>query len=461
MKGLFYDQNKMKPFSDKKKSLIINPLGDNGFHFAFNFENPTGVKLLTNSAAQRLISIINDEKPIDLNNSIDFSLNKSGLITEAILNTKSSDKKLSVWLHAVDACNLSCFYCYIPKLKKAVAIESNTLNKFSMNSQDAIVIADNLIAYCKNNEIENLHVKFAGGEPALNINLIDYFCAHIKKQSDIFVSFGMLTNGVFDSSQVIPVLQRHKISLSISLDGYELSHDEIRFEIVGKRKHGTWAKIFENIQSALSVDIHPYFLYTITPSNNSDLFKFSDFIHELGLGYRLSLIRSKESYPSEIQYEIIGNLSKLYRNLGENLDVNLPIARYAKFSEWNIKKKKDIVCTSSRKYVAIDQNGNISSCQMNMNNKFGNLLKNELELSLGRMKTDSHLLKIASPNLRDGICNSCEYFYVCSGGCPEHTIKSFGTIDVPSPWCKVFGSLVPIYIESIARQMLKNVRNKI
>ena len=453
----------MKPFSDKKQSLIVKPLGNEGFYFAFNFENPTGVKLLTNTAAQRLISIINKTESIDLNNNIDFALSKSGLISETLFNTKPSDKKLSVWLHVVDACNLSCFYCYIPKLKKAVTPESNTVNKFSMTSQDAIIIADNLITYCKNNEIEGLHVKFAGGEPTLNIGLIDYFCKHIKKQSDILVSFGMITNGVFDSERIIPILQAHNISLSISLDGYELAHDEIRFEILENKRHGTWDKIWTNIQSVLLADIKPYFLYTITPSNNNDLFKFSDLVHELGLGYRLSLIRSKEEYSSEVQYEIISNLTKLYNNLGEKLDVNLPIARYAKFSEWNLKKKKDIACTASRKYVAINQDGNISSCQMNMHNKFGNLLTNEngLELSLNMMKSDSRLSKMANPKLRDGICNHCEYFYVCAGGCPEHTIKSCGTIDVPSPWCGVFGSLVPVYIESIAWQMLRKIRTKI
>lgn len=450
----------MKPFSDKKQGIFLKPLED-GFYYAFNFENPTGVKLLTNSAAQRLTSIINKERPIDLSNVIDISLNKSGLLSDPPSNSKSNDKKLSVWLHVVDACNLSCFYCYIPNLRKAIKPSPNGIDSFSMKPQDAVIISDRLIAYCQKNEIDSLHIKFAGGEPTLNIELIEFFCKYIKKQSDISISFGIITNGVFKSEIVIPVLREHNFSLSISLDGHELAHDEIRFEVLEKRRHGTWNKIWENIQSALSVDMKPYFLYTITPSNSGDVFKFSELAHGLGLGYRLSLIRSKNEYSYEVQHEIISKLTRLYTNLGRNLDVNLPISRYAKFAEWNLKKKKEIACSASRGYIAIDQHGNISSCQMDMNNKFGNLLSSQLDTALSMMRNDSRLSKIANPKLRDGVCNHCEYFYVCSGGCPEHTIKSCGSINVPSPWCSVFGNLVPVYIESIAMQMLRKMRNKI
>jgi uncharacterized protein len=450
----------MEPFSNKKQSIILKPLED-GFYYAFNFENPTGIKLLTRSAAQRLASIINKDHIIDLNNDIDCSLSKSGLLSENTFKAKPDNKKFSVWLHVADACNLSCFYCYIPNLRKAVEPGLSSLNSFLMKPQDAIAIANKLVAYCKKNEIQSLHVKFAGGEPTLSIEVIEFFCSHIEKQSDVSVSFGIITNGVFISENIFPILLKYGFSLSISLDGYELTHDAIRFEVLEKQRHGTWSKIWKNIDMALSTDIKPYFLYTITPKNIDDVLKFSELVHGHGLGYRLSLIRSKNEYPLEIQDKIIKTLDALYVNSGKQLDTNLPIARYAKFSEWNLKNRKNIACSAGRKYISIDQNGNISSCQMNMNSSFGNILESELESSFAIMKNDSRLSKIAKPELRDGVCNRCEYFHVCAGGCPEHTIKSYGTVDVPSSWCRVYGALVPIYIESIAWQMLRKMRNTI
>ena len=447
----------MKPFSEKEKGIIVRPLDDR-FYYAFNFNNPSGIKILSHRAAKRLIAITEEGDSYDKNNKIDSSIIKSGLFHKT--NT-ASDKMthLSVWLHVTNSCNLSCYYCYIPNLRKTA--DSDTIHNLSMKLNDAKTISHRLISYCEEREIKNLHVKFAGGEPTLDITLIREFCREISKQpKKVNVSYGMITNGVFNANQVIPILKEFDITLSVSIDGYKSTHDDIRFHVINKRKNGTWDLIWANIENLLSVGIMPYLLYTITPSNINDIHKFSDLAHKLNLGYRLSLERSKKLYEPEIKKKVVTKLTELYCELGRNMNYELPISRYARFSEWNLKKKKNLACSAGRNYIAISQRGYVSSCQMGMNNKYGNIMTDGLELPMVMMKKNGYTSIIAKPILRNGICNSCEYYYVCSGGCPEHTVNTFGTIDTLSPWCTVFGSLIPVYMESIARQMLRKIRSK-
>jgi sulfatase maturation enzyme AslB (radical SAM superfamily) len=63
------------------------------------------------------------------------------------------------------------------------------------------------------------------------------------------------------------------------------------------------------------------------------------------------------------------------------------------------------------------------------------------------------------PEEKNGPCTKCEYFHVCTGGCPQHTIAVTKTGDLPSPWCGVFGNLLPKYIEARARHMLRQLRS--
>lgn len=406
----------MRPFSDTEKGIVVKKLTD-GFYYAFNFENPSGIKILSERAADRLKSIARHGHNINIESTIDLSLVKSGLLGNQNTSSKNT-RTFSVWIHMVNACNLSCRYCYIPNLRKVA--KTDVIQRLSMQREDVTGIVSNLLAYCKATEIRNLHVKFAGGEPTLNIDVIKQFCEEVQKiKGDVSVSYGMISNGVYESEEVVPILRELGFSLSISIDGYESSHDNIRFQLIEKKRQGTWKQIWKNVDNLISNGIKPYFLYTITPTNYLDIQQFSKKVHGYNLGYRLSLERSKKPYSIEVQKQITTSLCELYKGLGNTLDYNLPISRYARFSEWNLKKKKHIVCSACRNYVAIDEKGHVSSCQMGMNEKYGNIKTDGLDIPITKMQKKGNRTKMANPALRDGICTECRYYHVCAGGCPN------------------------------------------
>jgi len=124
--------------------------------------------------------------------------------------------------------------------------------------------------------------------------------------------------------------------------------------------------------------IRPYFLFTVTGQNYRDLEPFSSFCHTQSLGFRISLVRSKIPPRDQLLERVGSHLSDFYERLGKTMPLNLRFERDAKFAEWNLSKKKALACGTCRNYVAIDQNGLVSSCQMAMDKPHGNLLREDL-----------------------------------------------------------------------------------
>ena len=137
------EESKMQPFSDKRKGIVVKELSD-GLYYAFNFQNPSGVKILSERAAGRLESIAKYGLKMDTKNSIDLSLAKSGIFNNQITSSRKTNK-FSVWIHVVNACNLSCRYCYIQNLRKAA--NSDVVRHMSTKREDVIQTVNNLLAY--------------------------------------------------------------------------------------------------------------------------------------------------------------------------------------------------------------------------------------------------------------------------------------------------------------------------
>lgn len=227
-----------------------------------------------------------------------------------------------------------------------------------------------------------------------------------------------------------------------------------------RRKIGSWTTVARNIEGLVSAGRPPYLLYTITPSNYHNIPEFSAFAHALRLGYRLSLVRSPRKVAESVQDSILSVLTEHYVELGHGLSPAMPIPRFARFAEWNLKKKKTIACSTCRNYFAVDQNAQVASCQMTLDKPFGSLKTDALTEIVERVRSAPETRLLAIPSLRDGACSRCRFFHVCAGGCPPHTLASYGDLQVPSPWCRVFGGLIFVYVESVARQMARRLADR-
>lgn len=129
-------------------------------------------------------------------------------------------------------CNLRCRYCYAQGGGYGLPL---TL----MTRETALKVIEKF--YSLFDQIDNL--QFFGGEPFLNIDLMDFICNTVdQKYHDGLIkklpNFCVVTNGTLFSDRIIGLLKKHLITPTVSLDGPEDIQDYLR----GK---GTYQKVLQ------------------------------------------------------------------------------------------------------------------------------------------------------------------------------------------------------------------------
>lgn len=158
-----------------------------------------------------------------------------------------------VTICVTEDCNMNCSYCYYinKNEKKTLSVEKGK----------------EIIDFILTNEAfkvkEGVHLEFIGGEPTLEIPLIQELCDYMvikmvrmkHKWLDRYIFF-MTTNGLLYTSDLMQgLLNRHKghISVVLSIDGIKEKHDLSRFIKNGQGSFDTvskaiplWRKQFPN-----------------------------------------------------------------------------------------------------------------------------------------------------------------------------------------------------------------------
>lgn len=463
-----------EPFSERHPGVVLGTLNES-FGYAFNLESPSGIKVLSLPLLERLKQKLFERQEQSDLNSLDVELLKHGLISaqnykagaveqdvfkNADTASNRKPKSLNLWIHLVNGCNLSCFYCYIPSLSQKV--DETEINNHSFAQDTVRPLLNKIFRYCADHEIETLGLKFAGGEPTLNLNLLEFFCSSaLELCGNTKLQFGLISNGTCKAPHFFKILRDYRFSVSFSVDGLEHKHNAIRYVSNQKgSREGTWKNIWSSIIECQDMGLKPYVLYTLTPNNADDLNEFANTCADRAIGYRLGLVRISTPPKPEAIEKLATALIGLYRTLGERQPCDLPITKYAKFAEWSLDKKKILSCSTGRSYFAINHKAELATCQMAMNNVYGNAATEDFDEILQRINKDGKANVLTQPWLRGGACARCEFKYVCAGGCPQHTKSQYGSFGFPSPWCRVYGALLPVYVESVAKQMLRRYEHE-
>ncbi|MGN7762107.1 radical SAM peptide maturase, CXXX-repeat target family [Paenibacillus sp. 22594] len=141
-------------------------------------------------------------------------------------------------------CNLACKYCYI--------VGKNTTNKMSFEvARDAV---DFILRNSEGFRHDAVIWEFIGGEPFLEIDLIDRICDYIKVQMFTLehpwfgnYRFSFSSNGIYYGTQKVQNFikkNRHKVSIGISVDGNQKKHDLQRIFPDGR---GSYDLVVKNV----------------------------------------------------------------------------------------------------------------------------------------------------------------------------------------------------------------------
>lgn len=146
---------------------------------------------------------------------------------EPELSWQSGQAK-SITFIVTEACQLACGYCYI------VGKNDHQRMSFAVAKRTVDYILGNRKLFWEGSVVWD----FIGGEPFLEIDLIDQICDYIKLQQYLLdhpwfsnYRFGFSTNGLlYQDAKVQRFIQKNKrhLSISISIDGTREKHDAQR-----------------------------------------------------------------------------------------------------------------------------------------------------------------------------------------------------------------------------------------
>lgn len=158
-----------------------------------------------------------------------------------------SGKAKSITFIVTKDCQLTCKYCYL--------VGKNDKERMSWDIAKAAV--DYILDHEEDFREESVIWDFIGGEPFLEIDLIDRVCDYIKKElyrrnHHWFNSyrFSFSTNGInYDSDKVQNFIKKNQshISIGITIDGTKAKHDLNRIWKGNGSERGSYEDVVRNI----------------------------------------------------------------------------------------------------------------------------------------------------------------------------------------------------------------------
>ncbi len=177
-------------------------------------------------------------------------------------------------------CQLACKYCYL--------VGKNTKERMSWKTAKQAV--DYILSCEKDMTEDSVIFDFIGGEPFLEISLIDRICDYLKMRMyelnhHWFNSyrFSFTTNGLnYDSPKVQQFIAKndHHLSIVITIDGNKLKHNLNR--IYKKDGKGSYDDVVKNIP--LWLEQFPEFGTKVTISSADIPYIKESVLHLFGLG---------------------------------------------------------------------------------------------------------------------------------------------------------------------------------
>lgn len=368
------------------------------------------------------------------------------LYPELASNAENEEEKIlsrTFTFQVTDACNLACTYCYqinkgtrrmkIETAKKAIDLlldgNSEFSNYITPENSPAIVI------------------EFIGGEPFLEIELIEQICDYFIDSAiekchpwALFHCFSICSNGVlyFDERvQQFLNKYKHKISFSITIDGNKKLHDSCRIFPDGKPSYDLAIAAAKDW-----IDKGGYMGSKITIAPNNLTFLYDAIVHMIDLGYYdinancvyekgWELYHAKEFYSQLIK---IGDYL-LKNNCIEN-NIYCSLFEYDSFKP---KPENDLTnwCGGTGFMLSVDPDGYFYPCIRYMESSLG---EDQLPLRIGHVDTGiaqkdcekKCIQCLEGINRRTQSTDECFYCPIADGcsWCSAYNYQEFGTPDI-------------------------------
>ncbi len=431
-------------------SLYRAPLPD-GHLLAFSPTGPAGVVVLNGPAARVLDSFAT---PAPLTDPIARQMAALGLLAPAYTFTfhaltfhaftphAFTFHAFTVWLHLTTRCNLRCTYCYAPR------------GDADMPPEVGRAAVDRAIRSATAHGFRALKLKYAGGEPTLNLSTLRavHEAARARAaQAGLDLREVLLTNGTTLTSTLLGWLRDEGIRLAVSLDGLGPAHDGQRPSDDG----GSFARVAAGIERALAIGLTPHLSITVTARNVDGLTEVAAFALDRGLPFNLNFVRPAPGRPNltpEPERLVAGLqavLSEIERRL-RSAACNLQPAICNLLDRCDLGAPHRYPCGAGHAYIVVSPKGELARCHMEMGRTVGTVWEGD---PLTAVRAEDGFRN--PPVEEKAECRECPWRYICAGGCPLLAQRHRGTPAAPSPYCAVYRAVLPDLLRLEGLRMMR------
>jgi len=161
-----------------------------------------------------------------------------------------------ITLHVSNDCNLRCKYCYANGGNYNQERELMSLSK-----------AEDFVDFCTKTFDRVGTIVFFGGEPLLNLKVMQYVCRefkqrYAKKQINSLPSFGIITNGTILNDEILSFIKEHLSFVTVSIDGIGKYNDANRVFANGKGSYGKISRFIHELKDKTNVKLRYEATYT-------------------------------------------------------------------------------------------------------------------------------------------------------------------------------------------------------
>ena len=329
-----------------------------------------------------------------------------------------------LWLGVSHVCNLACEYCF--------ANEPAYLGRNKLMTEDvALRGVDYLLEHCGENK--NLSLTFFGGEPLMNMPVIDrvvIYCRKKEKTTGKKFNFAMTTNGTLLTPEVFERLRGYGIYPMISMDGTPAIHNRFR---PTKSNQPSWDIIVRNLKGI--PEFHQYLAVRATAvDDDTDLVESLECLRSVGFrdiricglcpnsgleldgnDFRMDVWQKR--YLELMDYALAG---------AEKLD-NLPESGMHKDAlALKNRHRSYFCCSTGRYYYYLDPDADLYPCFRLMTpdrkEKIGSL-DEPFDPERSRVFMQSNVLATS--------CYECWARYLCGGPCFGDAFATTGDYTTP------------------------------
>ncbi len=348
-----------------------------------------------------------------------------------------------ITFQVTDACNLCCSYCYqIHKGERRMSFE--VAKKYI----DLLLSGDKGFSEYINPEISpGVVIEFIGGEPFMEINLIDQICSYfvnklIEREHPWATKymFSICSNGtLYFQPEVQRFLNKwkNKVSFSVTIDGNKELHDSCRIFPDGK---GSYDMAIEAAKDWISRGNYMGSKLTIAPGNVA--FLFDAVKHMIELGYRE--INANCVYEegwtlvhASLLYEEMKRIADYILDLGFDMERDFFLSLFQEdFFRPKAEEDLDNWCGGNGFMISCDPEGKIYPCIRYMESSLGGQQEPYSigDVEHGICQTECHKCRVATLKKIDRRTQSnddCFYCPIAEGcsWCTAYNYQIFGTPD--------------------------------